>query len=156
MPFEIERKFLLAAVPTWLDGCGSLKIEQGYLALDDEGEVRLRRIDSGRALLTVKRGRGRRRLEQEVELSAEQFGLLWPLTEGRRISKRRYLAERPEATYEIDVYEGSLSGLLVAEVEFGSEEESAGFEPPDWALSELTGDRRYENRSLAERGRPAG
>lgn len=154
MAVEIERKFLVQGPPDWLDRCESLWIEQGYLALEADGEVRLRRTDMGRAVLTVKRGRGGTRIEEEVDLGAEAFERLWPLTDGRRIVKRRYLAGRPEAGYEIDVYEGALSGLVVAEVEFASESERDRFEPPGWVTAELTGDRRYENRSLATHGRP--
>jgi adenylate cyclase len=154
MPDEIERKFLLSGPPQWLGDCDSQRIEQGYLALEPDREVRLRRIDSDRSVLTVKRGHGERRLEEEVELEAGQIERLWALTEGRRVSKRRHLAPRPEGTYEIDVYEGELAGLVVAELEFDSERRSAAFEPPDWLGRELTGDGRYENRSLATRGRP--
>ncbi len=154
MAVEIERKFLVERPPDWLDRCDSHRIEQGYLALEADGEVRLRRTDSGRAVLTVKRGRGGTRIEEEMDLDAEAFKRLWPLTEGRRIAKRRYLARRPEAGYEIDVYEGELSGLVIAEVEFSSESERDRFEPPAWVTAELTGDHRYENRSLAAHGRP--
>ncbi len=65
---EIERKFRLAEAPPWLGECPADQIARGYLCLDDESEVRLRRKDTdldatplGRRLrLTVKRGRGRR------------------------------------------------------------------------------------------------
>ena len=155
MGVEIERKFLLAEQPGWLADCESSLIEQGYLALEQEGEVRLRLIDGGeRAQLTIKRGHGRVRGETEIELSDEQARQLWPLTEGRRVTKRRYLAERGPGTWEIDVYEGPLAGLITAEIELESEAAAVQLEPPLWLGPELTGDQRFENRSLAERGRP--
>ena len=49
-------------------------------------EVRLRRRD-GERVLTVKRGSGRTRTEEEIELEPEQFDALWPLTEGRRVRR---------------------------------------------------------------------
>ncbi len=113
----------------------------------------MRRADGDRSL-TVKHGAGESRFEQEIELDAETFDSLWPLTVGRRVEKRRALVAAGEHVYEIDVYEGSLSGLAVVEVEFDSDADSSGFEPPEWFGRELTGDGRYANVNLAVGGRP--
>ena len=56
---------------------------------------------------------------------------------------------------ELDVYAGDLDGLMTAEVEFGSEEEADAFDPPPWIGTDVTGDARYSNQSLAVRGLPA-
>lgn len=151
---EIERKFLLESRPEWLDGCPSERIEQGYLALADEVEVRLRRLDGERTLLTVKRGAGRRREEAEVKIDAGAFEELWPLTEAARVLKRRYRREVEAGTLEIDVYEGELAGMTVMEIEFEDEEAAENFDPPDWVDREVTDDERYANRALASQGRP--
>lgn len=153
MGFEIERKFVPAQPPPQLTGARILPIAQGYLAVDDDAEVRVRRI-AERHVLTVKRGSGLRRLEEEIDLPAEQFAALWRATEGRRLEKRRHVFEEDGVTFEVDVYDGALTGLLVAEVEFGSEEESAAFAPPAWLGREVTGDRRYSNQQLALAGWP--
>lgn len=153
MGIEIERKYLLSAVPDWLEECRSEMIEQGYLSLEDEVEVRLRRRGDGHRL-TVKSGRGLVRGEQEIELAADQFEALWPLTEGRRVLKRRYLRESSQGTFEIDVFEGELAGLLMAEMEFSSVEASEEFDPPGWLGAEVSADRRYVNRCLATEGLP--
>jgi adenylate cyclase len=152
---EIERKFLLADAPGWLREHEAQRIEQGYLAIEEgEGaEVRLRRKGDG-TVLTVKRGMGRTREEEEIDLSAAQFAALWPLTEGRRIAKTRYLVPRDALTLEVDVFEGGLAGMVTAEVEFESETASEDFEPPDWLGEEVTGDPRYANETLAVRGPP--
>jgi CYTH domain-containing protein len=150
---EVERKFLVSAPPTWLGECRSEPIAQGYLAIAAGGEeVRVRRRGP-RKLLTVKRGQGEERLEVEIELDDEQFEALWPLTEGRRVRKRRHYVE-VDRTIEVDVYEGELEGLVTAEVEFDSTEEGDRFSPPDWLGEELTGDDRYANQQLALHGRP--
>jgi adenylate cyclase len=151
---EIERKFLVERVPE-LGDQESVAIEQGYLALAVEGgaEVRLRRRGDER-LLTVKGGTGRLRVEEEIELDREQFESLWPLTEDRRLSKTRHLLPHGDLVVELDVFEGDLDGLVVAEIEFPSEEEAERFEPPPWLGRELTGDERYLNESLATAGRP--
>jgi adenylate cyclase len=152
---EIERKFLVEQPPDDLERHPSSRIEQGYLALDDNSgaEVRLRRR-GGELTLAVK-GAGRlARLEVELEPDEAQFGSLWPLTEGRRVEKTRHVIPAGELRIELDVYEGALAGLVVAEVEFPSEDDGATFEPPDWFGPEVTDDARYKNRALAVDGLP--
>jgi adenylate cyclase len=152
---EIERKWLLDAPPRWPADHPARRIEQGYVALDDGGaEVRVRR--AGEELtLTIKSAPGLVRVEEELPLSEQEFESLWTLTEGRRIVKTRHLiALEGGLTAEVDVYEDALSGLVTAEVEFDSEDASAAFDPPDWLGREVTGDKRYANRSLAVDGAP--
>jgi adenylate cyclase len=149
---EIERKFLVPELPD-LSRAASDPVEQGYLSLGAEGEVRLRRRGE-RLLLTVKRGEGLARAEEEIELAAEQFDALWPLTEGRRLRKRRHVLPHQGLELELDVYEGELEGLAVAEVEFPDEKSARSFTPPGWLGAEVTGDPAYLNESLAVDGSP--
>jgi adenylate cyclase len=149
---EIERKFLVSAIPA--EAGQGTPILQGYLPLTgDEAELRVRRKGDA-TVLTVKRGSGLDRGEDEVAISTEAFDALWPLTEGRRIEKRRYEIPHEDFTIELDEFGGELGGLLVAEVEFDSTEASERFAPPDWVDGEVTDDSSYSNRALAERGRP--
>ena len=105
-------------------------------------------------VLTVKSGRGLERGETEIPLSNSEFQELWPLTEGRRLAKRRYLHPAEEGTFEIDVYEDELEGLMTAEIEFNSAQEARELRAPDWAADEVTGDNRYSNYELAATGPP--
>jgi adenylate cyclase len=150
---EIERKFRVTGPPSWLERCPAEEIEQGYLSIGPESEVRLRNVAS-RKVLTVKRGHGTERLEEEVAIDDEQFGALWPLTVDRRIHKRRHSVEG-EPRIEVDVYLGDLAGLVTAEVEFESVEEARAYDPPEWVGPELTGDERYANQQLALHGVPS-
>jgi adenylate cyclase len=151
---EVERKFLVSAMPP--DAGSGTPIIQGYLPLtSDEAELRVRKKGDS-TVLTVKRGRGLDRGEDEVEISAEAFDALWPLTEGRRIEKRRHEIPHASVTIELDEFGGDLEGLLLAEVEFDSREDSKRFEPPDWFEREVTEDSAYSNRALADRGWPTG
>jgi CYTH domain-containing protein len=147
---ETERKFRVPQPPDWLERCPFERIEQGYVAAAEGEQVRVR-LRNGAAVLTVKRGQGRSRLEDEVELTAAQLATLWPLAEGRRLSKRRYTVEH-DPPIEVDVYEGPLTGLVVAEVEFESDEAADGFAAPGWLGEELTGDERFSNLTLALEG----
>jgi adenylate cyclase len=56
---------------------------------------------------------------------------------------------------EVDVYEGDLAGLVVAEVEFPSEAAADAWRPPAWLGAEVTTDERYKNHRLAVDGVPA-
>jgi adenylate cyclase len=150
---EIERKFLVDRLPGGLDEHPSAEIEQGYLAITDEVEVRVRRYGE-QAFLTVKSGGGEVRVEEEIEIDPRRFAALWPLTDNRRIEKRRYRIPAGPLTIELDVYHGRLSGLQVAEVEFDSPEDAAEFTPPEWIGREVTGDPRYKNQRLATAGLP--
>jgi adenylate cyclase len=150
---EVERKFLVWEPPD-LDGTQADEIDQGYLAIGSDGEVRVRR--KGDALvLTAKQGSGLSRQEAEVELDQGSFDELWPLTEGRRLKKRRHIVPHGDLEIEVDVYAGDLEGLVVAEVEFPSEEDADGFDPPGWLGEDVTGDERYLNETLATVGLPA-
>ena len=150
---EIERKFLVEDRP---DEAGDpRRIDQGYLALTDDGtEVRVRRWQDGHAL-TVKHGSGEVRTEVELCLDEDQFDELWPLTEGRRVHKERWIVPLGEREAELDVYEGELEGLRTVEVEFPDEASADAFEPPAWFGDEVTEDERYANENLARHGRPA-
>jgi CYTH domain-containing protein len=150
---EVERKFLVARRPAPADVGDGIEITQGYLAVEDEREVRLRRKGS-RCLLTVKTGSGLVRSEHEVELGPEQFDRLWPATEGRRVEKTRFTIALGSLTAELDVYRGALGGLETVEVEFPNAAAATAFEPPTWFGRELTGDRRYANKRLAMTGCP--
>lgn len=146
MGSEIERKFLCEPSDQLLGG--GTPIWQGYLTIGDDAETRLRRAGE-RFLLTTKRGTGLVRGEWEASLSAEQFDALWPATEGLRLTKVRYDVPMDAGECIVDVYDGRLSGLLVAEVEFGSVAAAEAFEPPDWFGAEVTGIAQYANRRLA-------
>jgi CYTH domain-containing protein/CHAD domain-containing protein len=150
---EIERKFMVDEMPR--AESGQTAIEQGYLALDQDTEVRLRR-QGGELLLTAKSGHGKVREEVEVPIEPRAFEALWPLSAGRRVRKvRHYIPLREGLRAEVDVYAGELDGLLTAEIEFESSAQADSFEPPTWLGEELTGDERYSNQSLATRGLPA-
>jgi CYTH domain-containing protein len=154
---EIERKFLVTRLPNDLDRHPARPIRQGYLAIEGGGnEVRVRQIGDA-TVLTVKRGGGRTRIEEEIPIEPAAFERLWPLTEGRRVVKTRHLVPlQGGLVVELDVYEGALAGLVTAEIEFPSEAASSAFSPPPWLGREVTGDVRYANQSLALQGRPGG
>ena len=120
---EIERKFVPASTPSTTGWAPPVALRQGYLA--EEGDVTVRVRFAGRqARLTVKAGDGLHRVELEVPVDPFVADQLWPSTEGRRVTKRRYEVplgdDHPGLKAEVDFYEGALDGLCTVEVEFDS------------------------------------
>lgn len=157
-PSEIERKFLIDALPAELDlnTFEETKIAQGYLAVDEKGAVRIRRKGS-QFFMTYKgipAGHQAERMELECPLSQMQFDTLWPGTTGRRIEKTRYLIPYGPHVIELDVFEGDNAGNIMAEVEFVSTSSADDFQPPAWLGREVTGDKRYGNAFIADNGFP--
>jgi adenylate cyclase len=153
--YEIERKFLVKEVPENIDSYPSEEISQGYLSVTDNGtEIRLRKKGQG-YFLTVKRGKGMKRHETEIQLLEKQFDVLWPQTEGMRVGKKRIRIPTENVVIELDIYSGTLEGLKTAEVEFETQDEADAFTPPSWLDREITQDERYKNKNLALDGFPS-
>ncbi|WP_354701523.1 Inorganic triphosphatase [Paraconexibacter sp. AEG42_29] len=152
---EIERKFVADGVPEAIAQAAGRDLRQGYVAVDEQAEARVR-ADGDSHVLTIKGGHGLTRTEVELELDAGRFDALWALTEDRRVTKTRHRVDLADGLVaEVDVYSGALAGLVTAEVEFPDEAASAAFDPPAWLGREVTGDKRYANQRLAVDGRPA-
>lgn len=152
---EIERKFLAGDISERISGIAGSPIRQGYVAREGSTVVRLRE-KAGIGFLTVKSGSGLVRREEEIVLDGTDFDALWPFTEGWRLEKTRYkVALDAKLTAEVDVFSGSLAGLVLVEVEFSEESAARAFQPPDWFGTEVTEDLRYTNSHLARSGRPA-
>lgn len=146
---EIERKFLVRRLPPNLSEFTHVEMSQGYLAIAPGGvQVRLRK--AGEQLsLTFKRNWGSGREEREIQISAEQFDVLWPATAEKRLTKTRYDVPLGDRVVEIDIYGDRNAGLVVAEVEFEDEKAAREFQPPDWLGEDVSGDPRYSNQLLA-------
>ena len=155
---EIERKYLLREMPALPDDATLSDIEQGYLPGRNVLE-RLRRVRSAdgetRYYRTIKFGDGLVRTEIEDEVDAAFFEQIWPLTESRRIRKRRYAVEERGRTWEIDNYLDR--ELVLAEVELARADEDVNL--PDWltaaAARDVTGEIAYANATLASGDRRA-
>lgn len=144
---EIERKFLIHALPENLESYPHKEIEQGYI--NREPVVRIRRSDDT-YILTCK-GQGLMvREEFELPLSKEAFEHMKPKTDGIFIEKTRYLIPYNEKlTIELDVFHGRLAPLVLAEVEFSNIEEANSFIPPAWFGTDVTNSPKYHNSHLS-------
>lgn len=144
---EIERKFLIKKLPDNLTSYKARKIEQAYLCTDPV--VRVRR-DNDDYYLTYKSKGMIFREEYNLPLTKEAYGHLLAKADGNIITKTRYeIPEKDNLTIELDVFEGKFDGLLLAEVEFASEEEALGYIPPEWFGEDVSNSTKYHNSTLS-------
>ncbi len=144
---EIEKKFLLKRVPK-LAEYESHKIEQAYLCTAPV--VRVRQEDQN-YYMTYKGSGMMSREEYNLPLTAESYKHLRGKADGNVISKIRYLIPlKDHLVAEVDVFEAPFAPLILAEVEFESEEQANAFVAPDWFGEEVTFDGRYHNSYMSK------
>ena len=131
---EIERKYLIHKLPDHLEAYPHRTLEQAYLCT--EPVVRVRR-DADDYILTYKSKGLMMREEYNLPLTKEAYHHLLEKADGRII--------------ELDVFAGDLAPLLLAEVEFSSEEEANSFTPPDWFGEDVTFSSKYHNSTLSQK-----
>jgi len=150
MGLEIEKKFKIK--PTILNRLHELPkaiIRQGYLTKVPERTVRVR-IKGNKGYLTVKGiTKGIVRKEFEYEIPLEEAIDLLGLCEPYIIEKTRYTFFENNLEWELDVFEGNNSGLVIVEVELPTENHP--IELPDWIEEEVSDDPRYYNSYLSEK-----
>jgi adenylate cyclase len=87
------------------------------------------------------------RFEWEKEIPVDEANKLLLLCEKGVIDKTRFEVKTGNHIYEIDEFYGENKGLVVAEIELHSEDET--FEKPNWLGKEVTNDNRYYNSNLS-------
>lgn len=145
---EIERKFLVRKGDAWKRAAfSSSRIKQGYIPA--EGATVRVRVRDDKAYLTIKArsvNGGMTRYEFEKEITLDEAENLLKLCRGGMIDKRRWLVRSGTHTFEVDEFFGDNEGLVMAEVELGSEGEA--FDKPDFIGPEVTGDKRFYNSHM--------
>ena len=146
---EIERKFLVKNDSFKTAAFAQNRIAQGYLSSVPERTVRVR-IKGEKGYLTIKgitNETGMSRFEWEKEIPVDEAKNLLLLCKKGVIDKTRYEVKMGKHTYEVDEFYGENEGLIIAEIELQSEEET--FDKPNWLGQEVTNDQRYYNSNLS-------
>ena len=150
MSLEIERKYLAANEDWKAFASNPVRLCQKYIPLGDgiKGVVRIR-IAGDHAFLTLKTPQsGFVRGEYEYEIPVKDAEeLMVQFCPGGSVDKLRYRVEYKGKVWEIDEFTGYYSGLVLAEIELNSADES--FEVPPWIGREVSGDFHYSNSYLA-------
>ncbi|NMO97832.1 CYTH domain-containing protein [Paenibacillus lemnae] len=157
MALEIERKYLLEADPLLLLQDGTLRlnkkqlIEQTYLALDGDQELRVRKLKNVQTGVleythTFKKGWGLAREEVEYSISEGLYEQMIEAHQAVPLIKTRITAEWEGRIVEIDDY--TQLNLLVLEIEFSSLEEAEHFCPPSWFGQDISQSKEYSNKKV--------
>ena len=150
MPIEIERKYLVKH-DLW-NALAKPKGEyyrQGYIVNEKVKTVRVRATEN-QGFITIKGKTDNPAVKPEYEYQipkAEAIELLDGFTENN-IEKIRYKIEYQGKTWEIDLFYGDNEGLIVAEIELNSMEES--YQIPEWIDREVTHESKYFNSNLSK------
>lgn len=146
---EWERRFLLEKFPLNVSVTRVVEIVDRYIT---GTRLRLRRMNDSDGLVAFK-------LTQKVNDDA--VGAFQGQLTTIYLSEPEYdvLAKLPACVLGktrhsvpplgIDVFKNELTGLILAEAEFGSAVEAAAFEPPAFSFREVTTDPRFTGGSLA-------
>jgi adenylate cyclase len=149
MGIEIEHKFLLANDDWRKLVHKSVHYRQGYLSAQPTCSIRVR-ISGQHAWLNIKSATiGNERMEFEYEIPCSDADVIIDTLCGKPIiEKVRHFVAVEDHIWEIDEFDGSNAGLIVAEIELGVSGES--FSKPSWLGQEVTDDLRYYNNNLAK------
>lgn len=147
---EIERKFLVTTPPENYGAFPLHEIEQAYLCT--EPVVRIRKEDDNYYLTYKSKGLLARE-EYNLPLTKEAYAHLLTKADGNILTKKRYLIPVPgreDLTVEFDVFEGKFAGLMLAEIEFSSEEDARAFPPLSWFDRDVTWSGEFQNSRLSK------
>ena len=150
MPTEIEHKYLVHK-NLWrhVTSDKSVQIRQGYLLTDPNKTVRIR-ASGEKGFITIKgKTVGASRPEFEYEIPLEEANQLINNFCSSVIEKTRHYIDLENKTWEVDVFEGLNSGLIIAEIELDSENET--YSKPNWVDLNVTNDNKYANSNLTVR-----
>ena len=148
MAKEIERKFLVDLSKINISEYETTSIEQGYLS-DDKDKITRIRIEDKKSFITIKsKTTGFTRNEYEYEIPYEDANDLICLCK-KTLSKKRTYVEFKDKHWIVDIFEGDNEGLVVAELELKSEDET--FEKPIWLKEEVTHKSKYYNSNLIKK-----
>ncbi|PLK45667.1 CYTH domain-containing protein [Emticicia sp. TH156] len=149
MALEIERKYLVQTDKWYcLEKNAGQLFRQGYILKTPEKTIRVR-LTEQTAYMTIKGATtGMTRTEFEYEIPKDDATALLDNFAETELSKIRHEVIHAGKTWEVDVFLGENEGLIVAEIELNSEDES--FEIPEWIGAEVTGIEQYYNSRLSE------
>lgn len=147
MPVEIERKFLVTSDDWKSASTKRLKIRDGLVARSNGRKVRIRVMD-GRGTVAVKGkeyGISRAEFEYSIPL-ADAEEMLRTMCDNAVLEKTRYLVPHDGLMWEVDVYDGILKGVVLAEIELKTEDQEIVL--PEWIGAEVTKDPDFKKVNL--------
>ena len=157
---EIEQKYLIKDINDVinhidLEKCKKVKIEQGYLSSNPT--IRIRKYNEEYCITYKSRTKSCVsndvivNREIELPLTKESYEHMIAKIDDNLVTKTRYKIDLPDGLIaELDIFEGKLKGLILVEVEFGSEEQALNFVKPIWFGENVSADKKYKNLFLSK------
>jgi len=146
---ETERKFIVTNRDYKKQYSTKEKITQAYLSKDPKRSVRIR-VNNRKGWITIKGEsdkKGLSRMEWEKEIPLKTAKKLLKICLPNPINKIRYKIQlNNNITIEVDEFLGHNKGLVLAEIELISKDQS--FEKPDWLGKEVTGIKKFYNSMM--------
>ncbi len=138
---EFEYTYLAKRIPEGLQLVPSKEILDIYLPrAARHPDLRIRKRGDKHEITKKRLAEGRDSshfIEETIPLTEEEFQELAKL-EGKRVHKIRYYYPHSGRTYEVDVFQGDLMGLVLVDIEFKTREEQLSFSPPDFCGGDIT------------------
>lgn len=131
-------------------------IKQGYIAADENAVVRLRRLATrhspGSWYITVKQNTTDPSKVNEHEYRIDDGEEMFDTLTQKIEKERMIIPYKNDLWIELDVFRGRHEGLVIAEVELGSEEDSEWLSAnlPEFFTEEITGRKEYSNYFLSK------
>ena len=150
---EWERRFLLAQFPAAANIVRVRRLSDRYITgtglrlreIAGDGEESVFKLTQK---LPERNGGARQGLITTMRLSSHEFALLAQLPASTLTKTRHSMPP-----FGIDVFDGELSGLVLAEAEFDSEDEAAKLTIPAFVVREVTDDHRFTGGNLVAASR---
>jgi CYTH domain-containing protein len=138
---EFELTYLARGLPAGLGKCPKKEMLDIYLpSSHPHPTLRIRKAGDKLEMTKKEPVSGTdssHQLETTIPLRPDEYAELSTLS-GKRVGKTRYYYHEGNTDYEIDVFRGDLSGLVLVDVEFKSAADKARFTPPSWCLADVT------------------
>lgn len=160
LPMEIERKFTINYLPENIKSI--TRITQKHIFKDMVCSIRVRRsinMYTGEKIFTHTIKARTENLEKysicelEKNITEVEYNKSRPFRGSRTIQKYRCVVPIQDGLkVEVDVFEGWLKGLIIAEVEFKSSKQAEDFKMPNW-FKEPIENKAFSNRALSTKSR---
>src|SRR5262245_13209669 len=145
MSLEIERKFLVANDGWKTAVVRSVRIRDGLIANNKGNKARVRIANDVATIALKSRRRGPVRTEFEYAIPySDAEEMLRTMCDGNVLGKVRHFVSHEGTNWHVDVYEGLLDGVVLAEIELADAGQQ--FALPDWI--EVTPDPRYRKINM--------
>ena len=147
MAVEIERKFLVRDESWRSLATRRSEIRDGLIAVANGRKVRVRICDQQATLAVKAKTEGLANAEFEYEIPrADAEELIAHHCLRAELAKTRYFVLHGQLTWQVDVYKGILTGVILAEVELASEMVEIAL--PVWVGREVTGNPDYKKINM--------